>query len=119
MLRESFDDRLHHLSAFVDVSILATTKQHRYLNFVVVLQKPDRFFDFEADVVLTSFGANTNFFQLGLMRFVFGLTLLLFVIEFSKVHNPTDWRFRIAGHFDQVKPRFTSLFQSVIGWNYA
>lgn len=94
---------VHHFAAFIDMCILAAPKQNRNLDLVIVIKKPDRFLDFEADIVLTGFRSNTDFLKLGLVRLVFGLTLFLVVVEFAKIHDSANRRLGVARDFNQVK----------------
>lgn len=67
MLGKHLDDMVHHLAALVDVRVFATAKQHRHLDFVIVLQKANSLLDLEPDIVLAGFRTNANFFKPGLM----------------------------------------------------
>ena len=115
MLFELSNDALHHFFAFVDVSHLATTKQNRDLNFVFVVEKSNRLFDFELDIVLARFRPHANLFQLCLMRFVLVRTLILFILEFAIVHDATNRRIGVRSDFYKIQPCFLGLGQCIFG----
>ncbi len=79
--------------------ILSTAEKYCYLNLVIVLQKANCFFDFKPDVMLASFGADADFFELCLVRLVLSLPFLFVVVEFTEIHDSANGRFRIACNF--------------------
>ena len=85
------------------MSHLATTELNGNLHLVIVLKKPNRLFDFKIDIVLPRLGTDTNLFQFRLMLLTLGRTLTLVVFEFAVVHDATDRRFSLRGHFDEVE----------------
>ena len=66
---------------------LATAEQNRNLDLVFVLEKPNRFFYFELDIVFACFGAYADLFKLRLMRLVLMSTFALLIFEFAVVHD--------------------------------
>ena len=79
--------------------ILSTAEKHSDLNLVIVLQKANCFFNFEPNIVLASFGANADLFELCLVRLVLSLTFLFVVVEFTEIHNSAHGLFCIACNF--------------------
>ena len=103
MLKELGDDAFHDFAAFFDVRHLATTEENGYLDFVFVLQKANRLFDFEVDVVLARFGTQANFLQFRLMRFAVLLSpFALLILELSIVHDSTNGWFRFRCYFNKI-----------------
>ncbi len=101
------------------MGILTTSEQDGNLNFVIVREKANGFFDFEADIVFAGFGSNANFFEPRLMRLVFRLTFLFVVIEFAEIHDSANRRLRIASHFNQIEASFLCLVERFLSWNDA
>lgn len=116
---EQFNDVIHHAPPLIDVRVLATTKQHGDLNFVVVFEEPNRLFDFETDIVIAGLGAETNFFQFGLVLFTFGLAFGFVVFEFTEVHDAANRRLCITGDFNEVQPGLAGFVQSLLSRNDA
>ena len=114
MFGKQFDDVFHHPAAFIDMGVLSTAKQNRHLNFVVVLKKANRLFDFETNIVFPRFGSHTDFLKFGLMLFAFGLAFGFVVFEFAEIHDPANGRLGIAGHFDQIQSSFLSSVQCLL-----
>ena len=117
MFGKHFDDVIHDLAAFIDVRVFATSEQHRHLDFVIVIEKADCLFDLKSNIVFARFGSNSNFLKLGLMRLVFGLTFFLVVVELTKIHDPANRWFCIAGNFHQIQANCFRFFQRVLGGN--
>ena len=99
------------------MSVLATAKQDCHLHFVIVLEKVNRLFHFEVDVVFASLGANSNFLQSSLVRLVFSLTFFLVVIEFTEVHDSANGWLRFFGDFYQIEACGLCFFNGVLRWN--
>lgn len=113
MFGKQFDDVFHHPAAFIDMGVLSTAKQNRHLNFVVVLKKANRLFDFETNIVFPRFGSHTDFLKFGLMLFAFGLAFGFVVFEFAEVHDAANRRLCISSDFNEVQPGLTSFVQSL------
>lgn len=117
MLGQLGDDAFHHFSAFVDMSVFATTEQYGHLHLVVMLKEVDRLLDLEVDIVVTGFWSDANLFQFGLMSLSFFALLLLVILELTKVHDAADGRLRFGSNFHKVQSVFTSTVQGLLGWN--
>ncbi len=114
--RQLLDNTFHDLAALFDVRHLATAEHDRDLHFVPVSQKSNRLLDLEVDIVLTRFGTQPNFLQLGLMLLAAFLGPFAFlVLEFAKIHDSTNRRFGLRCDLDKVQPQFTGFFQSDFG----
>ena len=113
MLFQLGDNALHYFSALFDMGHLATAEQNRNLDLVFVLEKPNRFFYFELDIVFACFGAYADLFKLRLMLFAFRSPLTLVVLELSIVHDAANRWFRFGRDLDEIKPVFASLFKCV------
>lgn len=97
------------------MSIFPPPEHHRHLNFIVVLEKPDRLLDFEINIMLTGFGTEPDFLQFGLMLFALGLSFGLVVFEFSEIHNSTDRGFGGGGDFHQIQVGLFGFFECLTG----
>lgn len=116
-LGEFLDHTFHDLLAFFDMRHLATTKQHRDLDLVLVLQERYGLFDLKVDIVLASLGPQPDLFRFRRVTVLVSLLLFL-VLVLAIVHDFTDRRLRVRCHLDQIKARFTSFRQRVVGGKY-
>ena len=107
------NDVLHHFAALFDMSHLATTELNGDLHLIIVFKKANRLLDFEINIVLARLGTHTDLFQFCLMLLTFGSTLALVVLKFTVVHNTTDRRLGLRGHFDEVESQILRFGQCV------
>ena len=117
MFGKLFNDAFHDFAAFADMSHLAAPKKNGNLNLVIVFKKPDRLLHFEVNIVLTSFGPHSYFFELRLMLLAFGLPFRFVILEFAVIHNTADRRFCVAGNLYKIQPSFFRFFESILGGN--
>jgi hypothetical protein len=108
---ELFKDHAHDPLSFVDVCQLAASEHDRHDDFVLVLQKTFCLIHLEIDVVLACLGPKPNFLDFRLMDVCPMEFFLLLVLELAEVHDPTDGRFLVRSHLDQVEAGLTSATQ--------
>jgi len=101
ILSQLLQNVFHNASAFIDVSHFTTTKNHRHLHFIFVLQETDRLTDFCLNIMLTCLRSQAYLFCLRLMR-ALPRFLALFVFVFAEVHNATYRRFFVRCYFHQI-----------------
>lgn len=108
------DDILHDAPALLHVRHLASTKDHRHLNLVLVLEEPRRLLHLEADVVFSGLGAKADFLRLGVTLILAGFFLLL-VLVLAVVHDAAYGRPLIRSHLDQIEVDFICPVDRFLG----
>jgi hypothetical protein len=98
-------DTLQHIAADLRMGDLTSTKTHPHFNLRPIGNEGADALDDYADVVLTRFGAHTNFFDLNGLLSLASLSLLLgsLVHELAVVENPAHWRRGVRRYLHQVE----------------
>ncbi len=118
VFEQLFDDAFHHATTLFNVSHLAATKEHRHLDFVLVLQKVDGPLHLEVDVVFARLGTKAYFLRLRVMRSA-ALLLALLVFVFAVIHDSANGRTFVRRYFDEIQFGFFCAGQRVFCFKYA
>ena len=97
----------------------AAAKEHVEQHLVLVLQELPGLVDLGLDVMLAGFGANADFLQLLLVRFVLGAFSRLLITELAEVHDLADRRPFGRRDLDKVQVRLAGHFQRLTRGDHA
>ena len=87
------------------VGVLTTTKSHRNLGFIALVQETSEVFQLDLIIANISTRPELDLFNLNLLLLLARLVLLLFLIEpkASIIHQPTNRRIGIRNDLDEIK----------------